>query len=449
MRLAPVALLLLACSPPPHAGGPTYHRDVAPILAARCGDCHRDGPRAFTATSSPAWASAMLGAIDSGRMPPWQPGPASVPLKNPRAVTAEERATLAAWAKDPVLGDPQDAPPAAGARFDGFGPPHVVPFAYGAFTAEETRCFLLPVPAGYVRAVRWRSDGQGAIHHLASQLVSAAQAQRARAQDGADGRPGWDCPGGAVESNGTFGGGTAWEGFAFPDGYGQEVAPGSSVVVSVHAMPHAAMKMALHVWYLPGRPHTMASAGMLAPSETPCPDGITHDPANPCSREYASAHALPGWADASAKIITDCGQTLDDVQRLPYGPGLRTFPIVGRCVATAQTSGRMFLVAVHAHPNAVSARLEIEESGGAWTTLLDFPVWRWQWESTYELLQPIRVTAGQRVRLTCTYDNGTDHQPSALSGDWTPEGPRLPPRYRLWAPKKDDSMCLATWGVLP
>ena len=72
------ALLALGCggeTAAPGAGGPTYHTDVAPILAQHCRACHSaDGVALFPfddfAQASSA-AAAIADATSSGRMPPW------------------------------------------------------------------------------------------------------------------------------------------------------------------------------------------------------------------------------------------------------------------------------------------------------------------------------------------------------------------------------------------
>ena len=54
---------------------PTWHQDVAPIVAEKCGACHRSGGIAPFALSSyeqgADWAELALEAIELGDMPPW------------------------------------------------------------------------------------------------------------------------------------------------------------------------------------------------------------------------------------------------------------------------------------------------------------------------------------------------------------------------------------------
>src|SRR6476659_3228216 len=93
-----------------HAGGaapsaaPTYNRDVAPILDAKCASCHRIGGIApfplTTAAEARAHAAGIVRLTKAGLMPPWMPGPDSAPIagRDVRRLTTGQLSTLAAWA---------------------------------------------------------------------------------------------------------------------------------------------------------------------------------------------------------------------------------------------------------------------------------------------------------------------------------------------------------------
>jgi len=66
------------------ASGPTYNRDVAPILDAKCASCHRLGGIApfslTTAADAKAHADGIVRMTKAGLMPPWMPGDDSVSI---------------------------------------------------------------------------------------------------------------------------------------------------------------------------------------------------------------------------------------------------------------------------------------------------------------------------------------------------------------------------------
>lgn len=91
----------------------TFHRDVAPILRARCGSCHAAGANASPLTT---YAEVKAGAIQvhdaliSGRMPIWFADAQAVPFKGSTGITARELDTILTWAAG---GTPEGVPVAA------------------------------------------------------------------------------------------------------------------------------------------------------------------------------------------------------------------------------------------------------------------------------------------------------------------------------------------------
>ena len=80
---------------------PTFHKDVEPILQARCQGCHRPGEAApmslLTYKDARPWAKAIRGAIISGKMPPWSPDKQYGRFANDLSLTAAEKDTLLSW----------------------------------------------------------------------------------------------------------------------------------------------------------------------------------------------------------------------------------------------------------------------------------------------------------------------------------------------------------------
>jgi hypothetical protein len=82
---------------------PTYSRDVAPILAERCVSCHRPGdiaPMALrTYDEVRPWVKSIRRVVADGEMPPWHADPTYGEFENDRRLTDAERETLLRWAK--------------------------------------------------------------------------------------------------------------------------------------------------------------------------------------------------------------------------------------------------------------------------------------------------------------------------------------------------------------
>src|SRR6266536_4581167 len=138
--------------------GPTYYRDVAPILDAKCTSCHRLGGIApfslTTAAAAKAHAAGIVQLTRAGLMPPWLPGPDSAAIigRDKRRLTDAELETLARWAAAGApAGSPADrhSKPTTGAGLTGPGttitvrpPKAYVPHAAGG-GLDDYHCFLL------------------------------------------------------------------------------------------------------------------------------------------------------------------------------------------------------------------------------------------------------------------------------------------------------------------
>ena len=146
-----LAVGVFACAP----SGPTYHQDVAPLVAARCTNCHQAGGVApFALTDFKAvqtFGPAMVAAVEAGRMPPWKAADADVHyLRNP-TLSAEQLATLKSWVAGGMPEGDARARPIAVAPITG-GIERVdlelqMPEAYTPTRApDDYRCFVLRWP---------------------------------------------------------------------------------------------------------------------------------------------------------------------------------------------------------------------------------------------------------------------------------------------------------------
>lgn len=98
---------------------PTFHRDVAPIVFAKCASCHLDGAIGPFDITKPdvakAMAPAIAASVASGRMPPWgaQDTASCTPPKpwqNDLRLSQAEKDTIASWAKAGApMGDAADS----------------------------------------------------------------------------------------------------------------------------------------------------------------------------------------------------------------------------------------------------------------------------------------------------------------------------------------------------
>src|SRR5215470_64657 len=93
------AVLAASAAPPKEV---TFHKDVEPLLQARCQGCHRPGEAApmslLSYTDARPWAKAIKEAVLMRKMPPWFADSAHGSFANDRRMSQQEIDTLVAWA---------------------------------------------------------------------------------------------------------------------------------------------------------------------------------------------------------------------------------------------------------------------------------------------------------------------------------------------------------------
>ena len=119
----------------------TFSRDVAPILQAKCQQCHQPNSIApmslMTYQETRPWIRSIKERVSTRQMPPWHIDPAVgvKKFKNDLSLTQAQIDTIVSWVDGGALqGDPKDLPKAKPTLanndwqgvMDGYGPPDVV-----------------------------------------------------------------------------------------------------------------------------------------------------------------------------------------------------------------------------------------------------------------------------------------------------------------------------------
>jgi hypothetical protein len=134
------AVLVLA-APAAAAETPTFSKDVAPILQAKCQSCHQPNSIApmslMTFQEARPWARSMKERVSSRQMPPWHidKSVGIQSFQNDMSLSDEQIDTIVRWVDGGApQGDPKDLPPAVPpvttnewrGVTNGYGPPDVV-----------------------------------------------------------------------------------------------------------------------------------------------------------------------------------------------------------------------------------------------------------------------------------------------------------------------------------
>lgn len=422
------ALLLAACAAEPTnapdlgadagPGSPdvevttSYLRDVQPIVERSCVACHVAGGVAPFSFEDPeavrALAPAMLGAIEGGRMPPFLASADCNTYAHDPRLSADEVALFATWVSEGApLGDPAEARHA-----EPIAPPtiarDVVMDIGGDFDAtlmgqsDNYRCFVMDPGASedfMVSGYEVIPGNRAIVHHVLAYLVEPAQVPDLEAMDAAEPGLGYECFSGGVGISGAVqsqvagwvpGGGAV----RLPEGTGLEVAAGSKIVIQVHY-------------------------NLLVGEGTSTLD-----------RTQLALQTAPAGSLVAARILPALKRNLDiragdaeSVQQVEIPlPNLRSETTLYRFTG-------------HMHLLGKQVRLEAMHRDGTSTCLLDIPRWDFQWQRDYSLAQPFTLSPGDKLKLTCVYDNSAENQPVV-------DGAQLTPRDVQWGESSLDEMCM-------
>jgi Copper type II ascorbate-dependent monooxygenase, C-terminal domain len=460
------------------AGGsstPTYYRDVAPILDAKCTTCHRLGGIApfslTTAAAAKQHASGIARMTRAGLMPPWMPGPDSAPIigRDKRRLTQAELTTLAAWAAGgSPAGNPADrrSTPSSGAGLGGPGRtitleparPYVPHAAGGGL--DDYHCFLLDPKLKqdtFVTGALIQPQRTGIVHHVILYEAAGAQATAATQLNAASGGKGWTCFGGPGLPFDVSGAGAldrlgqppwiaAWvpghATNALPPGTGVLVHKGAKIVMQVHynlievAGPDRS-RAQLRLRPATTKLTALETQLIAAPVELPCPAGVNGPQ---CSRDQALQDEATKYGAEAAYIpialLRLCSKTLADYPQ-DVGDGAS---IATSCQRSFSTRETIYGVAGHMHLRGRDIRVVLDPGTAKERTLLHIPAWDFHWQDVYYLQNPVTVTPADTVRVSCTFDNSKADQPVVGTK-------QLTPRYVLWGEGTTDEMCLGMLSV--
>ncbi len=162
------------------AGKINYTADVAPILRAKCEQCHHEGGAAPFALATPDdavdWSAMIKQVVLERRMPPWHADARYGKFLGDLSLSAQEIATIAAWVDgDLALGDVDRLPPAREFS-DGWniGKPDIVfdlPEEVQVPAEGVVPYLRFEMPTNFdedvwIQAAEARPDNRAVVHHI-------------------------------------------------------------------------------------------------------------------------------------------------------------------------------------------------------------------------------------------------------------------------------------------
>jgi hypothetical protein len=376
----------------------------------------------------------MVEQTKSRAMPPWHAqntDECTVPLgwKDDTRLSDFEIAIFEAWnAAGLPEGDAKDAPPP---RELSPGLPGVqlelepsTPFALQP-GGDQFRCFILDpklTKDSFVNGVFVIPGNAAVVHHV---LVYSDP--NAKSLANADSSRSYDCFGGAnVDDSQIL---TAWTPGGIPLEYPSNIAvplsAGTLLVMQVHYHPHSATDVTsdatrLQLRFSDSAPAYEAVNALIG--NFPGGAGLLPGPDDPAK---GPAFLIP--ANASAHTET---------MQLSFG-------------AAAASGPRLYGVGGHMHYVGIDEKVTLTRADGRTDCLLHIPHWDFDWQRRYDYDAPVdqllRINAGDRLDIRCTYDNTMANQKVAAS--LLEQGIPAPRPVRLGEGSLDE-MCLASLTLL-
>ena len=409
--LAGLVALLAAAPPGPSPGPnarwnstPTFNRDVAPIVQARCQVCHRRdqvGPFALeTFEQTRKRGHDIAEVVEERRMPPWKPvagfGPA---LAHDKSLSHGEVEVFREWVKAGMPeGEAGDLPPPR-IFAEGWtqGTPDLIlepaeNFAVPASGPDIYRCFVIPtnLPRDvYIKAVEYRPGSARTVHHAMAFVETAGQG---RIKDRAEAGPGYTSYSGpGVDIVGDLGGWAAGnEPVHLPEGLGRSLPKGADVILQIHYHPS-------------GKPERDRTRVGLYLTKKPVKQTLQ-------------------WVGVTTKKID-----------LPAGqPRVEV-----RAQWTVPVDVEVLSVVPHMHQLGHDMQVTVTHPSGRTIPLIKVADWDPSWQGTYMFAEPIRLVRGSIVETVAHYDNSVSN----------PHNPNHPPKDVKYGFEMFDEMSVAYLGI--
>ena len=338
---------------------------------------------------------------------------------------------------------PESAPLRKGEKFVDLAMPE--PYTPKAPTTgtDDYRCFLLDpklADPAFVTGVNVIPGQPDLVHHVIMFRVGPEAVAEAEATDADTKGQGWTCFGGAALGSDYSRGldRAPWLG-AWAPGSGESILDpdigvpleaGSRIIMQVHYNLRAGDDpdtSKAQIRLAPGTADLDPLETMLLPGpvELPCRPGKS---GRLCDRDAAVG-------DVSERFGGQSGFMVMGLQLMCGGdPNKPKAGAVQTCDHRVGESGTIRAAAGHMHLLGRSISITLNPGTQKERTVIDIPVWDFDDQRATPLDRPVKVKAGDVLRVTCRHDQALRDAVPDLAG--TPE------RYVVWGDGTTDEMCL-------
>jgi peroxiredoxin len=363
----------------------TYTNQIARIFQKRCIECHREGqiaPFALMEYEEVAgWGEMIAEVVDEQRMPPWHANPEHGVFANENLLSQNEKELINTWVEAGCPeGDKANLPEPRQFADNWFMPqqPDMVinmrdePFEVPAEGVVDYQNFVVDpgfTEDKWIKMAECMPGNRKVVHHIVVFVLPPQPTASQVAKRGAGkARRGKRSSQGGVDPT---------RGFNLLEGY----APGTRPMVYPRGMAkkiRAGSKLVFQLHYTPcGSPQTdISKMGLMFVDED---EEITHEVAT--TNTGTTKFLIPAGDD---NYRVDARKTLDrDTLMLSYYP--------------------------HMHLRGKSMKYDVTYPDGKNETLVDVPIYDFNWQVYYILAEPKLLPEGTEMHVTAYYDNSENN----------------------------------------
>jgi peroxiredoxin len=354
----------------------SYEKDIAPIVQAKCVDCHVEGgigPFAFSNYKKLGGRADMVREVLRTKlMPPWHADAPAGTFQNDRSLSVEEERKLLAWIdqgakRDEAAADPLEQSAAARADSYALGKPDLelqLPAVQDIPAEGVVDYRYITVPSGltedkWVKAIEVKPTNRSVVHHALIFVMYPKEYRhiQPRSDGGLNGYFGAYLPGALIKP--------------YPDGSGQFLPKGSAFIFQMH----------------------YSTTGKAEQDQTRM--GLYFHEAKP-----EKAFVIEAAADTDFRIP----------------PNEVDVPVAAaqRFEAPVDVYG----LSPHMHFRGGRARFLALMPDSSVTTMLNIPFYQFDWQPMYFFREPMQLPAGTRMRVEGGFDNSAFNPKNPNPNTW-------------------------------
>ncbi len=406
----------------------SYYKDIKPLIEGYCLGCHtkggiRESVPFETYEQVAAMAPLIRQKVVDREMPPYLAGPGCNEYWFDERLEESEIQLVSDWVDDGAPAGSQTVAPNPTPDVQHSSMSRVdltlemaesyVPDGY----PDDYRCFLIDWPLdkeAFVTGFRANPGNPTVVHHVIAYVVPPNMVDTFQGYDDADPEHGYTCfgsPGGGAAG---FTGGVRWLGGWAPGGTGSDFPPDTGIAMEPGS------KIALQVHY-----------NVLTADPTP---DLTSISLKLDDQVAKPAFVLP-W--------TNVYWVISDSMNIPAGDADVTYgfawdPTSVDLLGLTGEPLTIYSATLHMHELGTGGRIFIDRQSGDEECLLDIPRWDFGWQRSFGLKKPTTLYPGDRLGLSCTWDNSPANQKFV-------DGQQLPAQDVKWGDGTQDEMCLGVF----